>query len=137
MNSGSSYKIINAQAGTAVDLSGTDNKSIIGWPSHSGDNQKWTIDWIGNAWTFRNVRSGQYLGLGAASTDGTRLVAVDEPVGWHIWHDEEDPSTFRIFVPFTRYNLDLYNYGDPIAGDPITLWSKWNGRHQTWRFENV
>ena len=43
----------------------------------------------------------------------------------------------RIFVPFTRYNLDLYNYGDPIAGDPITLWSKWNGRHQTWRFENV
>lgn len=40
-----------------------------------------------------------------------------------------------VFVPNTTYNFDLWNYGDPVPGDPITLWAKWNGLHQTWRFE--
>lgn len=43
----------------------------------------------------------------------------------------------RVFAPFTVYNLDLWNYGDPVPGDPITLWGKWNGVHQTWKFVQV
>ncbi|KAF9030288.1 ricin B-like lectin [Hymenopellis radicata] len=135
--SGTTYKIVNAKSGTVIDLSGVDNKTIIGYPDHNGPNQQWTLNWIGNAWTFRSVSSGLYLGLGGASADGTRLLAVSDAVPWHIWHDEVDATSFRIFAPFTNYNLDLYNYGDPVAGDPITLWYKWNGTHQTWKFVRV
>lgn len=34
------YSLVNARSGTAVDLSGADSKSIIGYPSHSGKNQQ-------------------------------------------------------------------------------------------------
>lgn len=37
---GGIYKLINAKAGNALDLSGGDNKSIIGYDYHDGDNQK-------------------------------------------------------------------------------------------------
>ncbi len=34
------YTIVNAQSGTVVDLSGADNKSVIGFPQHNGKNQQ-------------------------------------------------------------------------------------------------
>jgi hypothetical protein len=48
INSGRRYKIMNVATGFVIDLSGVDNRSIIGWYSHGGDNQK--------------VRAVQYLG---------------------------------------------------------------------------
>ncbi len=32
--------LVNAQYGTAMDLSAADNKSIIGFPKHDGENQQ-------------------------------------------------------------------------------------------------
>ena len=40
----------------------------------------------------------------------------------------------RIYVPNTVQNLDLYGNGLPNWGTPITLWSAWDGLHQTWNF---
>jgi hypothetical protein len=40
IKSGRRYKITNAEAGFVVDLSGFDNRSIIGWHDHGKDNQK-------------------------------------------------------------------------------------------------
>ena len=34
------YSLVNAKGGTALDLSGGDNKSIIGFPVHDGTNQQ-------------------------------------------------------------------------------------------------
>ena len=34
------YMLINDKAGNVLDLSGGDNKSIIGYDWHGGDNQK-------------------------------------------------------------------------------------------------
>ncbi|SJL15871.1 uncharacterized protein ARMOST_19379 [Armillaria ostoyae] len=135
VDSGSTYKIRNAKSGTVLDLSGVDNTAIIGYPDHNGANQQWTLTWTGRSWTFRSVSSNQYLGLAGASGNGTKLLAVAEPFEWDIWHDEIDQTTFRVFAPNTTYNFDLWNYGDSVPGDPITLWTKWNGLHQTWRFE--
>lgn len=56
---------------------------------------QWTLNWTNIGWTFRSVGSGLYLGLNGSPSDGTRLVAVTTPVGWHIWHDEIDSSTYR------------------------------------------
>lgn len=40
VQSGGTYKLINAKGGTVLDLSGGDNRSIIGYGFHGGDNQK-------------------------------------------------------------------------------------------------
>jgi len=40
LTSGKTYYIINKKANTALDLSGKDQKSIIGFGFHGGDNQK-------------------------------------------------------------------------------------------------
>ena len=40
VQSGGIYKLINAQAGNCVDLSGGDNTSVIGFDYHGGENQK-------------------------------------------------------------------------------------------------
>ncbi|KAJ7771160.1 ricin B-like lectin [Mycena maculata] len=130
-----SGRIINAKSGTAMDLSGGDNKYIIGYPYHDGTNQHWTLTWTGNSWTFRSESSGLYLGLAGAPADGTRLIAMPTPVEFDIWHDEQDPANYRIFVPNTNFNFDLYGDGDSTPGTPITLWYKWAGIHQTWSFE--
>jgi hypothetical protein len=40
----------------------------------------------------------------------------------------------RIFVPNTNKNLNLYNFGIPVAGDFIQLWATGSGIHETWEF---
>ncbi|KAG6844367.1 hypothetical protein H0H87_007443 [Tephrocybe sp. NHM501043] len=137
VQSGNVYTITNAKSGTVIDLSGEDNRSIIGFPGYGTPNQQWKLEWTNIGWTFQSVGSGQYLGIDGSNTDGTRLVAVSNPFGWHIWHDEVDPSTYRIFVPNTEFNIDLYARGSSVPGTPITLWYKWAGIHQTWKFARV
>ncbi|RDB22017.1 hypothetical protein Hypma_010816 [Hypsizygus marmoreus] len=95
VQSGFTYKITNAKSGTVVDLSGQDNRSIIGFPSHGGTNQQWALEWTNIGWTFRSVATGLYLSIDGSPADGTRLVAVTTPFGWHIWHDEVNPQTYR------------------------------------------
>ncbi|KAG6840074.1 hypothetical protein C0991_009186 [Blastosporella zonata] len=137
VQSGLTYTITNAKSGTVVDLSGQDNKSIIGFPGYGTTNQQWKLTWTNIGWTFQSVGNGLYLSVDGSSTDGTRLVAVTTPFGWDIWHDQVDPSTYRIFVPNTHFNLDLNNRGSSVPGTPITLWYTWAGVHQTWKFTRV
>ncbi|KAJ7724854.1 ricin B-like lectin [Mycena metata] len=137
VQSGLTYRITNAKAGTVVDLSGGDNRSIIGYPYHAGPNQHWMVTWTGHAWTIRSLSSGLYLSLGGTPGDGTPLIATSTPFEFDIWHDETDKANYRIFVPNTKLNLDLYNDGNPTPGTPITLWYQWAGIHQTWKFERV
>jgi len=140
--SGGTYYITNAKGGTVIDLSGTDNHSIIGWPYHNGLNQQWKLTWVGAiGWTFQNVATNLYLGVQSGTlTNGTLLVGVNQPTGWDIWHDSVDPTTYRIFVPGAKppgLNLDLANYGVSTPGDPIQLWEQWSGNHQTWQFHKA
>ena len=42
----------------------------------------------------------------------------------------------RLFVPNTRFNLDLSDHGSATPGTHVVVWSKWHpGKNQTWRFE--
>ena len=113
------------------------------------------MNWLGNGWSFQNAYTGSYLGVQGNVSNGLPIVAVNSPFTWHIWRDDVNPNNFRwkstfplnirrgsylsffldrIFVPNTTQNLDLYNYGLNTSGDPIQLWSTWNGTHQTWNF---
>ncbi|THH32737.1 hypothetical protein EUX98_g1447 [Antrodiella citrinella] len=139
VTSGAVYKLINAQAGNALDLSGGDNESIIGYDWHGGDNQKWRISDNGNnEWVFQNVGTGKWLFIDGYAQDGTPVIASEyNKTGFNIWEDEEDNSVYRIFVPNTRLNFDLSDHGNPTPGTKITLWGKWEGRNQCWRFEQA
>jgi len=140
VNSGSTYLITNVKAGTAVDLSAGDNTTVTGWTVNGASgsaNQHWAMNWTGNSWTFRSVYTGHYLSINGTAADGTGIVASATPFGWDIWRDDNNTNTFRIFVPNTIQNLDLYGDGLKTPGDPITLWSTWDGLHQTWNFTQV
>ncbi|KZT30065.1 carbohydrate-binding module family 13 protein [Neolentinus lepideus HHB14362 ss-1] len=136
VQSGATYKIVNAKAGNVMDLSGGDDKSIIGYDFHDGVNQKWVIEQQGDgAWTFRSAGSGQYIAIEGVAQDGAPLVVQNEPFQWDVWPDEDDPSTFRVFIPNTRQNWDLSDHGNATPGTKVTLWDKWDGENQKWRFE--
>ena len=40
VESGKLYRLVNGKAGNVLDLSGSDNKSLIGYDWHDGQNQK-------------------------------------------------------------------------------------------------
>ncbi|KAK7030860.1 hypothetical protein VNI00_013969 [Paramarasmius palmivorus] len=137
VQSGQTYRIINASSGTLLDLSQDDNRSIIGWPRNDGANQRWTVTWAGDGWTFKSVSSGMYLGIADNAVNGVPLIAKQDPTIWHIWHDQMNNENYRVYIPNTVQNWDLYDYGSKRPGDPVTLWTAWNGVHQTWKFEPV
>lgn len=135
--SGQSYVLVNTKSGTVLDLSAGDNRTVTGWAYNGGSNQYWTLGWVGNGWTFRNANSGTYLGIQGTPADGLALAAVTTAFVWDIWPDAVVSNAYRIFVPNTLQNWDLYNYGAANSGDPVTLWTSWNGTHQTWSFHQV
>ena len=111
------------------------------------------MNWTGNGWTFRNVRTGTYLAINGSAADGTALVANNTAAEWHIWRDDANQNTFRYYsiatptmyaslilvIPSgclcpTQRRTSISNYGDPTIGTPITLWTTWAGLHQTWKF---
>jgi hypothetical protein len=70
---------------------------------------QWTLNWTNIGWTFRSRATGLYIGLDGSPADGTRLVAVTTPVGWDIWHDEVNPSTYRYVCPiFLKHRTYLH-----------------------------
>ncbi|KAK1219529.1 hypothetical protein PQX77_017717 [Marasmius sp. AFHP31] len=136
---GATYRIVNVKSGTLVDLSQADFTSIIGYTRNDGSNQHWTLNWAGNAWHIQSQSNGAFLGLGGSGqpVDGVPLVAKADPTPWHIWQDSVNPDAYRIYIPFTTQNWDLYADGDATPGNRVTLWSAWSGVHQTWTFERV
>ncbi|KAK6344754.1 hypothetical protein TWF718_006711 [Orbilia javanica] len=155
LNEGGKYRLINVEGGTVLDLSKTDDISIIGWENNDGDNQKWILGKnVTGQWTFRNAeRPTIFLGIttfpGVANSatlqDGTRLAGVPEPIGWDIWPDDDDPVYFRISRPggfMPDLNIDLAN-GKPKNGTPIVLWTKKPNtgkkvkKNQLWIFQSV
>ncbi|KDQ49765.1 carbohydrate-binding module family 13 protein [Jaapia argillacea MUCL 33604] len=136
IQSGQVYDISNVLGGTSLDLSGGDNRSIIGYGFHGGPNQKWFVERLNSGWTFRSLGSGSYIGIQGPPQDGTPLVATQEPTEWDIWPDEQDNSKYRVFLPNTPLNWDLADHGNSAPGTLVTLWGKWEGKNQTWDFKS-
>uniref|UniRef100_A0A8H8CG26 Ricin B lectin domain-containing protein n=1 Tax=Psilocybe cubensis TaxID=181762 RepID=A0A8H8CG26_PSICU len=132
------YVIVNKKAGTVIDLSGTDNHSIIGWERHDGTNQQWETIEVDGRWHIKNVGNGLYLSLGGAGpNDDVRLVGSEDHYSWELVRDDEDENGIRIKVPDSWHNVDLTNHGDPTPGTPIAIWGRWQGQNQVWYFERI
>ncbi|KAK6355398.1 hypothetical protein TWF696_004503 [Orbilia brochopaga] len=149
LNEGGMYRLINVEGGTVLDLSKTDDISIVGWENNEGENQKWVLGKNSNGqWIFKNAERPIYLGVtafGGVSTfqDGTRLAGSVEPFGWDIWPDDDNPIYFRIGNPGGQkpdLTVDLAN-GKHKNGTPILLWTKKPSsdkkKNQMWIFQSV
>jgi hypothetical protein len=117
---GQSYKIVNAKATeSAIDLSGMNNRDVIGYTFHSGDNQRvrlphslcyrrhdgvltparqWKLKQDEGHWVFESA-SGSYLGVEGPPRDGAEVIGQGDKFHWDIWPDEQDPSVFKcVFI---------------------------------------
>jgi len=131
--SDSAYTFKNVKGETAVDISGADNETVFGYAFHGQGNQQWVFDQSGSNWTIRSVATNKYLNFRGDPEDNVRIVATEDSREWDIRPDEQDSSVFRVFVPGTKYNMDLADHGNSANGTPITLWGTWAGANQTWR----
>ncbi|KAH8989169.1 hypothetical protein EDB86DRAFT_2808009 [Lactarius hatsudake] len=85
IKSGQRYKITDEQTKLVVDLSGVNNKSVLGYNFHGGANQQWIIErQVNNQYTIQSVGHHKYLGVEKTPGNGTHLVGLDKPQFWDI-----------------------------------------------------
>ncbi|KAG1810908.1 ricin B-like lectin [Suillus subaureus] len=128
------YSLKNSYGSTAVDLSGGDNYSIIGYHPHDGSNQAWIFQQDGdqNGWFIKSLRSGKYLGVEGCPNDGSAVVVVSNPFKWDVKDsDLENAKGIRILVHGTNFSLDL-DYGNSANHTKVQIWGSWPGANQIW-----
>ncbi|KAH8998195.1 ricin B lectin domain-containing protein [Lactarius deliciosus] len=143
IKSGQRYKITNQLTELAVDLNCADNKSIIGYNFHGGENQQWVLDvQVNGQWIIRsvNLQNLKYLGVENAPNNGTHLVGLDHPQFWdiEILPGSEDPTKLSVkicqTVHGTRFAADYPQEKPPVGAD-LQLWTAWGGKNQIWVLE--
>ncbi|KAG1884053.1 carbohydrate-binding module family 13 protein [Suillus subluteus] len=125
------YSLKNCQGGTAIDLSGKDNHSIIGVCPHNGSRQAWIFQQDGDQdeWFIKSSYSGKYLGIEGNPQNGTAVVVVSNPFKWDVKDsDVKSAKGIRILVHGTSFSLDLSDYGNSANYTKIQLWGS-----GTWR----
>ncbi|KAI9431565.1 carbohydrate-binding module family 13 protein [Lactarius indigo] len=141
IQSGQRYKITNEQTRLVIDLSGADNRSILGYSYHGGGNQQWITDKQDNGqWTIRSVDHHKYLGVETTPRDGTQLVGLDRPQFWDIEvlpysGDAGGPSVKLCqWIHGTCFVVDFPLEKSGVEAD-LQLWTAWGGKNQTWILE--
>ncbi|KAI0755612.1 ricin B lectin domain-containing protein [Fomes fomentarius] len=117
------YVLLNARSGTALDLSGADHRTVIGWPMHGGPNQQWEFIPTGHGYIVRCIRRSKeghslYLSTEGGVKDGARIIASTYPVAWNI---EPTDDGVRISWPNSEYVFDLADRGNAAPGTKIQL----------------
>ncbi|KAH9161592.1 ricin B-like lectin [Lactarius sanguifluus] len=142
IQSGKRYKITNKESRLVVDLSGADNRSILGYAYHGGGNQQWIIDRQDNdQWTIRSADHHKYLGVETTPENGIQLVGLNEPQSWNIeilpFSGEAGPvvklGQWRHGTFFVA-DFPLERQGNHGA---IQLWTAWGGENQSWILEEL
>ena len=125
------YTITNVKSGTALDLSGGDNRSIIGFDFHGQGNQQvsnslnqddrrlqtsyrnfilqWSIQKKDCGYTIRGLSTGKFLSYeGSNLRDAVKVIAADGEKIWEIYADNKNPSAYRYvaFVSCTAHIAD-------------------------------
>ena len=86
--------LLNALTGAALDLSGADNRTVIGYAVHGGPNQQWEFVPSGRGYAVRCVRraaDGHALYLApreGAVRERVAVVASAYPVTWSVEQTE-------------------------------------------------
>ncbi|KIM52961.1 carbohydrate-binding module family 13 protein [Scleroderma citrinum Foug A] len=137
IQSGGIYALINVKGRTCLDLSGGDNRSVIGYPFHNSPNQAWVFERQQNGNFQIKSATGSYLRADGPPADGVRVVAGQAPFEWKVEDDQCVRQAVRLLVPGTWMNIDLSDHGNSTPGTPVELWGKWEGRNQLWTLQQI
>ena len=87
---GTFHVVLNAHGGTAVDMSGAVNTTVIGSAMHGGDSQQWEFTKFGLGYSIRCAGASAeghalYLAVdGGEPRDCAPVVAGTHPVAWNV-----------------------------------------------------
>ncbi|KAI0942693.1 hypothetical protein AcW1_003256 [Taiwanofungus camphoratus] len=131
------YVLLNAKSGTALDLSGANQRALIGFPVHMGQNQQWEFIPSGRGYAIRSAcpsMCGLYLTIDSSLCEHAAIIASPFPASWNIEPDECE-GTLRISWPNTDYVIDLADWGSSVPGTKVQLMKAKPGECcQLWRF---
>jgi len=118
-----------------LDWNQTDLRSLIGYQSHGGDNQKWLVeDAGGGLFYLRSLKSSQpYITFTGAAASMTNLQCTNSKFAFKIIPDSLDSSCLKIVHPGNQVCLDMSG-GGSSNGNPIILYTIHTGRNQAWVF---
>ncbi|TDB74743.1 family 43 glycosylhydrolase [Micromonospora sp. KC723] len=138
------YRIVNRNSGRCLDVangSTADGADVMQWGCHSGTNQQWRIEDLGND-TSRlvNVGSGKVLDVNACGTaDGTNI----QQWSWQ----NNNCQKFRLVVTDQSGWVRLVNVGSGKVADvtncgttngaDVRQWSWLNNNCQQWQLQPV
>ncbi|EAU89034.1 hypothetical protein CC1G_10003 [Coprinopsis cinerea okayama7 len=134
--SGSIYKILSSNGSSVVHLE-DDTGNVSGYRYNEGRNQLWEATAYENEkymWSFKNVSNGHYLSISGTAKEGTRIIGSPTPFVWYIAPDSMITGAFRMFVPYTKMNVDLH-MGNSSPGTVIHLYKR--AAKKYWRFQKV
>ncbi|EJC99514.1 uncharacterized protein FOMMEDRAFT_148689 [Fomitiporia mediterranea MF3/22] len=119
------YIMRNVKSDSMMDLSGGDNKSIIGFPRHGLENQQWEFGNLGEGWYIRSVHTGSYLNIESGLEDGFPVVANGFPASWVVENEPgEEKDVFRRvasqFDPHPLLGSHGRTHGKPLVSN---FWS--------------
>ncbi|KAI0338728.1 hypothetical protein BDW22DRAFT_1362432 [Trametopsis cervina] len=116
------YSLINVKSNSAMDLSAADDQSLIGFPPHTGRNQQWKFEPLGEGYTIRSISSGRYLTVADSVVNEGALVASHFPVSWKVSVvSEGEEVRIRVLWPNGRHAISLADSGSDKAGTKVQL----------------
>lgn len=138
IQSGLVYRIKNKNSGQVLDVSGgstSNGTSLLQWPWHDKDNQRWKLIENGDGtYRLKNENSGKVADIDGGSTDG----GADALQWW--WHGgdnqrwkliENDDGTYRIENENSGLVLDVSG-GSTSNGANVIQWWWHGGDNQRW-----
>ncbi|KAJ3792818.1 hypothetical protein GGU11DRAFT_466616 [Lentinula aff. detonsa] len=125
------YRLINLQSHTALDLSEGDGRTLIGWTQHNKPNQQFIFTPLGHGggYLIQNAWNSNYVTVEDGICTGISVVGSGFPATWvveEIDHGKHDitgltGNCFRIRWPNSRYVVDMEGYGCDKDGTRVSL----------------
>ncbi|KAJ3994702.1 hypothetical protein F5050DRAFT_429316 [Lentinula boryana] len=143
------YRLINLQSHTALDLSEGDGRTLIGWTQHNKPNQQFIFTPLGHGggYLIQNAWNSNYVTVEDGIRTGISVVGSGFPATWAVEEINYEKhnitgltgNCFRIRWPNSRYVVDMEGYGCDKDGTRIQLAYEQYPIHpcQVWRFEEV
>ncbi|KAF9269186.1 hypothetical protein L218DRAFT_994099 [Marasmius fiardii PR-910] len=130
------YKIINVEGGTAIDLSKDDGKSVLANTEKYEEfsNQQWIFERLGAGYSIRCVRNGAYLSVNLRNGVGESIEASFYPVSWELQVFDLQNNIYWIGWPEREAVFDLH-FGKPWPGNKVNIIDKRDpiNKCQLWR----
>ncbi|CAE6538031.1 unnamed protein product [Rhizoctonia solani] len=126
------YRIFNAQAGTAIQVSEHDPTRVVTWEKHKGENQQWFLQRSGQGYRLQNRHYDAYLAV-SNTNDHSRVYASRYPTTWVFLKFNGD---YIVQLADSYQVLDLHCCSGH-NGNELHIWGEGVEPQKIWRVERL